>query len=70
MESKIKDSKRTIPLTTHTYTLLCDVRTDASRIARDFHIAEGDPYILDTQVADSRPYNSTALSKDFASFCR
>ena len=69
-DPKTKGSKRTIPLTTHTYNLLRAVRTDASRIARDFRISEGDPYILGTQEENSRPYNPTALSKDFSTFCK
>ncbi|MBQ9021922.1 MAG: site-specific integrase [Eggerthellaceae bacterium] len=67
---KTESSRRTIPLTSHTYNLLCAVRTDALRNAHEFGFYGRDAYILGTQETNSRPYNPTQLGKDFAAFCK
>ena len=46
------------------------VRADAVRIANEFALPFGDPYILGTQEEKSRPYNPTQLGKDSAAFCK
>lgn len=46
------------------------MKSDSQQRARAFGFKFGDPYILGTQEPDSRPYNPTALGKDFAAFCK
>ena len=69
-EPKTSSSLRTIPLTRRTFDMLRLVRADAVRIANEFALPLGDPYILGTQEEKSRPYNPTQLDKDFAAFCK
>ena len=69
-EPKTSSSLRTIPLTRRTFDMLRLVRADAVRIANEFALPFGDPYILGTQEEKSRPYNPTQLGKDFAAFCK
>ena len=69
-EPKTASSLRTIPLTRRTFDMLRLVRADAVRIANEFALPFGDPYILGTQEEKSRPYNPTQLGKDFAAFCK
>ena len=69
-EPKTSSSLRTIPLTRRTFDMLRRVRADAVRIANEFALLFGDPYILGTQEEKSRPYNPTQLGKDFAAFCK
>ncbi|WP_051317826.1 site-specific integrase [Atopobium sp. oral taxon 810] len=69
-EPKTSSSLRTIPLTRRTFDMLRLVRADAVRIANEFGLPFGDPYILGTQEEKSRPYNPTQLGKDFAAFCK
>ena len=63
-------SARTIPLTSHLFSYLAAMKSDSDRIAREFGLAQSDPYILGTQEPMSRPYNPTQLGKDFAAFCK
>lgn len=69
-EPKTSSSLRTIPLTRRTFDMLRLVRADAVRIANEFALPFGDPYILGTQEEKSGPYNPTQLGKDFAAFCK
>ena len=69
-EPKTSSSLRTIPLTRRTFDMLRPVRTDAVRIANEFALPFGDPYILGTQEEKSRPYNPTQLGKDFSASCK
>ena len=69
-EPKTESSKRTIPLTKGIYNLLCTMRSATSAEAASLGVPFGDPYILGTQEPESRPYNPTALGKDFGAFCR
>ena len=69
-EPKTADSRRTIPLTEHTYGMLSDMRTEAMGLLRRLGVRSADPYILGTLEADSRPYNPTLLGKEFTSFCK
>ena len=68
-EPKTSSSRRTIPLTAHTFQQLTAMRAESRRHMAEFGLA-GDPYILGTQEPDSRPYNPTQLGKDFAAFCK
>lgn len=69
-EPKTGSSARTIPLTGHTTTMLKAMRADSRRTMAEIGVDAGDPYILGTQVPDSRPYNPTQLGKDFSAFCK
>lgn len=69
-EPKTGSSARTIPLTRHTAMVLKAKRSDTWRVMGEMGVDPGDPYILGTQVPDSRPYNPTQLGKDFAAFCK
>ncbi|MCI6845364.1 MAG: site-specific integrase [Coriobacteriaceae bacterium] len=69
-EPKTSSSLRTIPLTRRTFDMLRLVRADAVRVANEFALPFGDPYILGTQEERSRPYNPTQLGKDFSAFCK
>ena len=69
-EPKTSSSLRTIPLTRRTFDMLRLVRVDAVRVANEFALPFGDPYILGTQEERSRPYNPTQLGKDFSAFCK
>lgn len=69
-EPKTGSSARTIPLTRHTAMVLKAKRFDTWRVMSEMGVDPGDPYILGTQVPDSRPYNPTQLGKDFAAFCK
>lgn len=69
-EPKTTDSKRTIPLTAFTARTLKAIKEEKERICKSLGIRFGDPYILGTFGVDSRPYNPTQLSKDFAAFCK
>ncbi|MFC2706354.1 MAG: site-specific integrase [Olsenella profusa] len=66
---KTQGSRRTIPLTRHTWQALRDMRAESIRKMAAFGLS-GDPFILGTQEPDSRPYNPTQLGKDFAAFCK
>ena len=68
-EPKTSSSRRTIPLTGHTFQQLTAMRAESRRHMAEFGLA-GDPYILGTQEPGSRPYNPTQLGKDFAAFCK
>lgn len=68
-EPKTQSSRRTIPLTRHTYQALRAMRAESLRQMSQFGLS-GDPYILGTQEPDSRPYNPTQLGKDFSAFCK
>ncbi len=68
-EPKTSSSRRTIPLTAHTFQQLTAMRAESRRHMAEFGLAS-DPYILGTQEPDSRPYNPTQLGKDFAAFCK
>ena len=35
-----------------------------------FGLAPSDPFVLGTREPDSKPYNPTALTKEFAAFCK
>lgn len=69
-EPKTLDSKRTIPLTAFTTRALGAIKEDKQRICKSLGVRFGDPYILGTIGADSKPYNPTQLGKDFAAFCK
>lgn len=69
-EPKTLDSKRTIPLTAFTARALGAIKEDKQRICKSLGVRFGDPYILGTIGADSKPYNPTQLGKDFAAFCK
>lgn len=64
-EPKTGSSQRDIPLTKSIYNLLCMMKEDSRQRAAAFGFRFGDPFILGTQEPDSRPYNPTALGKDF-----
>ena len=68
-ESKTQSSRRTIPLTRHTWQALRDMRAESIRKMATFGLS-GDPFVLGTQEPDSRPYNPTQIGKDFAAFCK
>lgn len=61
---------RTIPLTSHTYAMLCEIRRESEQLLGKLGITGANPYILGTQEASSRPYNPTILGKEFAAFCK
>jgi integrase len=61
---------RTIPLTEHTFAILCAMRKDTELLFRKLKLPAADPYILGTQEPESRYYNPTQLGKDFAAFCK
>lgn len=69
-EPKTSSSLRTIPLTRRTFDMPRLVRADAVRIANEFALPFGDPYVLGTQEERSRPYNPTQLGKDFSALCK
>jgi integrase len=69
-EPKTESSRRTIPLTAYTRTILEAGRRDSERLAATMGVSFGDPFILGTQEPDSRPYNPAQLTKDFAAFCK
>ena len=50
--------------------MLRAMRADTRRAMDEMGMDAGDPYILGTQVPDSRPYNPMQLGKDFSAFCR
>ena len=50
--------------------MLRAMRADTRRAMDEMGMDAGDPYILGTQVSDSRPYNPMQLGKDFSAFCR
>lgn len=50
--------------------MLRAMRADTRRAMDEMGMDAGDPYILGTQVPDSRPYNPMQLDKDFSAFCR
>ena len=68
-ESKTQSSRRTIPLTRHTWQALRDMRAESIRKMAAFGLS-GDPFVLGTQEPDSRSYNPTQIGKDFAAFCK
>ena len=68
-EPKTQSSRRTIPLTRHTWQALRDMRAESIRKMAAFGLS-GDPFVLGTQEPDSRPYNPTQIGKDFAAFCK
>ena len=68
-ESKTQSSRRTIPLTRHTWQALRDMRAESIRKMAAFGLS-GDPFILGTQEPDSRSYNPTQIGKDFDAFCK
>ena len=68
-ESKTQSSRRTIPLTRHTWQALRDMRAESIRKMATFGLS-GDPFVLGTQEPDSRSYNPTQIGKDFDAFCK
>lgn len=69
-EPKTSSSARIIPLTKSIYNLLCTMKRASEMEAAELGVPFGDPFILGTQEADSRPYNPTMLGKDFSAFCK
>lgn len=69
-EPKTESGRRTIPLTPRLYAYLKAMRKDSARVMREFGVRACDPYILGTQVPDSKPYQPTRLSREFQTFCR
>lgn len=68
-EPKTESSRRTIPLTRHTFQTLKAMQRESRAKMAEFGL-KGDPFILGTQEPDSRPYNPTQLGKDFGAFCK
>ncbi len=69
-EPKTSSPLRAIPLTRRAFDMLRLVRADAGRVANEFSLPSGDPYILGTREERGRPYNPTQLGKDFSAFCK
>lgn len=69
-EPKTQSSCRDIPLTSYTYDMLCAIRKDSKRTLAEMHVPFADPYIAGTQEPDSRPYNPSILTKEYAAFCK
>ena len=42
----------------------------SDRLYKMFGLAPSDPFVLGTREPDSRPYNPTTLTKEFAAFCK
>lgn len=72
MVSKVglKGSQRTIPLTKRMNVVLHAMERDARNAFASMRVPFTDPYILGTNETDSRPLHSTALTKEFKSFCK
>jgi integrase len=69
-EPKTSSSRRTIPLTRPTLELLRDYKEGFVRTTEAFDIPFGDPYILGTPGTNSRPYNPSLLTKEFATLAK
>ena len=69
-DPKSETSAREIPLTRTTWAMLSAMKRDVDRLYKMFGLAPSDPFVLGTREPDSKPYNPTALTKEFAAVCK